>query len=345
MLGVGSKMVRGRKAIRLAASISKRSIVRAVKGTLGVVVLLAVSWHVNRTWKDLSGRGGLPTPRFEWVGVAIVLYLAGLGVLGFYFVRVMYASPSPVGVYAGERAYLVSHLGKYVPGKAMVVVLRVAMLASVGARAATAAFATLYETIVMMAAGGVVAFVGLWGRNSAVMPSGRSALSVPVPLGWMGLAVGLGLLVIVHPRVFPILSSLVRLPFPDLGRDALPRVSWRLLGEGLGLAALGWTLLGLSQVAVIRSLTPGGLPVSLWPSAIGAVALATVAGFLVAVAPGGLGVREWVLWTSLGSVIDADLAVVASLGLRLAWVAGEAAIALVLLAIPPSRLRTEATAS
>jgi hypothetical protein len=155
----------------------------------------------------------------------------------------------------------------------------------------------------------------------------------------------MGLLVIVHPRVFPILSSLVRQPFPDLGHEAMPRVSWRLLGQGLALAAVGWTLLGLSQVAVIRSLTPGGLPVALWPSAIGAVALATVAGFLVAVAPGGLGVREWVLWTSLGSVIDADLAVVASLGLRLAWVAGEVAIGLVLLAIPPAWPRTEATAS
>ena len=53
------------------------------------------------------------------------------------------------------------------------------------------------------------------------------------------------------------------------------------------------------------------------------MALATVAGFVVPISPGGLGVREWVLWTALASAIDRDLAVVAALVLRLAWVAGE----------------------
>jgi len=37
-----------------------------------------------------------------------------------------------------ERAYLIGHLGKYVPGKAMVVVLRVGLITPYGARAATA---------------------------------------------------------------------------------------------------------------------------------------------------------------------------------------------------------------
>ena len=56
---------------------------------------------------------------------------------------------------------------------------------------------------------------------------------------------------------------------------------------------------------------------------IASVALATVAGFAVPVSPGGLGVREWVLWTSLGSLIDQNLAVMAALALRLVWVVGE----------------------
>jgi uncharacterized membrane protein YbhN (UPF0104 family) len=88
--------------------------------------------------------------------------------------------------------------------------------------------------------------------------------------------------------------------------------------------------MGLSQVAVLygvryQGLTgPGGL------AAVGSVALATVAGFVVPVAPGGLGVREWVLWTSLGAALDHDWAVVASLTLRLVWVVAEVAAAFVL---------------
>ena len=45
------------------------------------------------------------------------------------------------------RAYVVSHLGKYVPGKAMVVVIRTALVVPFGARASTAAIATFYETL------------------------------------------------------------------------------------------------------------------------------------------------------------------------------------------------------
>ena len=52
--------------------------------------------------------------------------------------------------------------------------------------------------------------------------------------------------------------------------------------------------------------------------------------------PGGLGVREWVLWTALASAIDRDQAVVAALVLRLAWVIGEVLAAAILTVIRPA---------
>lgn len=323
----------------MAALGAKRSIGRAVKAVVGAAVLLAVSWHVGKTLVALNQRGGFPRLSIAWVTAAIVAYLLGLGAYALYYVRVMAASSTPIGLYAGLRAYVVSHLGKYVPGKALVVVMRVGLSVPAGARPATAAFATLYETLVMMAAGGFVAFAGLTLGSGAetvwVLPR---VGPVRVPLDLAGLVMGIGFLVLVLPPVFPRLSSLARMPFPDVGTDALPRVSYRLLSIGLLATLSGWLLLGLSQVAILRSMMPSGLPASLWPAVIGSVALATVAGFAVPVSPGGLGVREWVLWTSLGTVIDRDLAVVASLFLRLAWVAAEvAAGAVLLLATPRSR--------
>jgi uncharacterized membrane protein YbhN (UPF0104 family) len=91
----------------------------------------------------------------------------------------------------------------------------------------------------------------------------------------------------------------------------------------MALAVVGWTLLGLSQVAVLGMFGPGTMPRSSWPAVVASVALATVAGFVVPISPGGLGVREWVLWTALATSIDRDRAVVAALVLRLAWVVGE----------------------
>ena len=56
----------------------------------------------------------------------------------------------------------------------------------------------------------------------------------------------------------------------------------------------------------------------------------------VAVLPGGIGVREGVLMATLAPAVGADVAVVAALALRLAWVLGELLAAAVLtVARPP----------
>ena len=126
--------------------------------------------------------------------------------MGVFYERILQASATPVRLVPALRAYLVSHLGKYVPGKAMVVVMRAGMVVPFGARASTAAIATFYETLVMMAAGGLVAAVGF----AMAAGSGRVDLALP---GWgpvelpvyrlaalSGLGLGLAFLVVVLPR-------------------------------------------------------------------------------------------------------------------------------------------------
>ena len=125
-----------------------------------LVVLWAVARHVLRTWNDL--RDHSRSFHFEpgWLIGAGLLYLAGLLACGRFFELILRSSPTPVRLFPALRAYLVSHLGKYVPGKAMVVVVRAGMVVPFGARASTAAIATFYETLVMMASGGLIAAAG-----------------------------------------------------------------------------------------------------------------------------------------------------------------------------------------
>lgn len=294
-----------------------------VKAVLAVLVLWFVGRHVRRTWRDLHEHGESLHFAPEWIALAVVLYLAGLSACGCFFGRVMCASTTPLGYIPALRAYLISHLGKYVPGKAMVVVMRVGLTTPYGARRATAAFATLYETLIMMAAGGLIAALGF------ALP--------PAQLWAAGLGGGLGVafLVLVDPLVFPRMSRLISVPFPDVGADALPVITRRLLVEGLLWSLAGWILLGLSQVAVVRAVSTAGVATGLWPAVVGGVALATVAGFAVAVMPGGLGVREGVLMTALTPALGADRAVIAALALRLTWVLGELAAAAAFVLVRP----------
>lgn len=110
----------------------KRLTIATVKALIAVVVLWAVGRHVMRTWNDLVARW--VSLRFEpaWLVGSGVLYLAGLSAYGRFFERILHAGPTPVGLVPALRAYLVSHLGKYVPGKAMVVVVRAGMVVPFG---------------------------------------------------------------------------------------------------------------------------------------------------------------------------------------------------------------------
>jgi glycosyltransferase 2 family protein len=76
---------------------------------------------------------------------------------------------------------------------------------------------------------------------------------------------------------------------------------------------------------------------------LGAVALSYVAGFVVLIAPGGLGVRELILQETLapqfvpmlGTQTAAGLAVIIALLLRLCWTVAEIVVALALYFIHP----------
>jgi len=316
----------------------------AIKAIVAVVVLWAVGRHVLHTWNDLRREG--ISLRFDpgWLVGSGLLYLAGLAAYGRFFERILQASATPVRLGPALRAYVISHLGKYVPGKAMVVVVRAGLVVPYGARASTAAFATFYETLVMMSAGGIVAAIGFataTGSEPAPLKLpgwGPLHLSFYKLVALAGLGLGLGFLIVVLPVVFGRLARLVSLPIPGVGPEALPRLTAGLLVRGLSWSAAGWILLGFSQLAVVCAFDRAGaerlLALGLVPVVVAGVALATVAGFVVAVLPGGLGVREGVLMSVLAPALGTDASVVAALALRLVWVIAELVVAAVLIAWP-----------
>ncbi|MDR3620704.1 MAG: lysylphosphatidylglycerol synthase domain-containing protein [Paludisphaera borealis] len=314
----------------------RKRLILAVKVVVAVAVVWGVGRHVLRTWSDLKRHELVLQVSPAYLAVSGLLYLVGLTLCALFYDDVLKASPTPIPRLAAVRAYLISHLGKYVPGKAMVVVMRAGMSAQHGARGATAAIATFYETLVMMASGGLIAAAGFAMGGPSPLATVNlpvlGATSIPVfqlaSLGSLGL--GLGFLVVVWPSVFRRIALVASLPIPGAGPDALPRFTKRLMALGLARASLSWLALGLSQLAVVRGLTPWGYRelLATYPLVVASVALATVAGFVIAVFPGGLGVREGVLMYALGPALGVDLAVVAALVLRLVWVAAEFVAAL-----------------
>jgi hypothetical protein len=104
----------------------------------------------------------------------------------------------------------------------------------------------------------------------------------------------------------------------------------------MAIATVGWALMGLSLWMCVRGLVPepGELTFLAWVRCTAIIALAYAVGFIVLVAPAGVGAREFLLQVLLTPELAlvmpppaaAAVAVVVTLVLRLVWTAGEMAV-------------------
>ena len=220
------------------------------------------------------------------------------------------------------RAYYAGHLGKYVPGKAMVVVIRTALLHRVHVDSAIAAVSVFAETLTMMTVGALVAaLIIIWWFNTHT--------------GLLILAIALMLVsgIPTWPPVFRYLVRRLRVTVLQPKVEAALRgFTWRVMFLGWGANILGWSVMGLSLWAVLRSL-PMEAPLDpwyeLWPRLTASVSLAVVAGFL-SLLPGGLGVRELVLDELMAGRFGPVIALVSAVLLRLVWLLAELIVSAIL---------------
>jgi uncharacterized membrane protein YbhN (UPF0104 family) len=307
---------------------SRKRLWLAVKSALAVAIVAGVCVQFGTILRNPELAHHPFAFRVEYLLPAALLYLAAHTCWAAFWVRLLRSQGVPVAALVGLRAYFVSQFGKYVPGKVWVIGIRVAMLGAPGTKLAVGVTAT-YETLASMAAGALLGVLLL--PNLGVLPS--------VVSGNVVLLAGVAAL----PIVLGLLNRLaVRVAAKGRGPDAppLPSPPIRLLGQGLLHGACGWCLLGLSLGLVVRAVAPHPPPwdVPTYLGDLAAVALSYVVGFVVLVAPGGIGAREFVLQHALtrrfsgplDEPVAAGLAVVIALVLRLVWTVAEIIMALVL---------------
>jgi hypothetical protein len=327
-----------------------------LKLLLAAVIVVVVG---RRMYVDLRDYPQVWAARPGWLILSAVLYQVGIGFSGLFWYRLLHSLGQRPGLLASLRAYYISQLGKYVPGKAYAVVWRVDLIRSPGVRAGVAVQSTFYEVLVTMASGSLLAailFFALWPETGAGFDPVRlwgllmQEASESNGIG-KGLAVALALLLflppflVTLPPIFNRVVGRISLPFRKNG-EAPPHILFRTKLEGLLITSLGWFCMGVSVWALLKGL----LPESQLPPAtpelllriIAVNAVVYVAGFEILISPGGLGVREILLPLffvtilavgTVGAELNAALNVASGV-LRLVWTAAEVLMALAVWRLP-----------
>ena len=301
---------------------------------LGFVIVRAKQLWEQGTAGDVELHAG-------WLALAGMLYALGWLPSAWYFKALLSRMGDEIAWRPLLRAYYCGHLGKYVPGKALVPIIRGQMIANAGGRFRAGALAVVYDSIVFMGVGLEVTVALLPFLLPKELSKAPALLRVPAehPFGrWM----------LDHPMILPaVVLIIVLASLPLVGRvfafaatKLAPHESDRsmsrgidasLIGQGFIVFSIAWVIHGTSLWAVLRGV---GADVSIadLPTWTACIALPMTAGFIALFAPGGVGVREGVLIEVLKAqpAIDPRQAVAAAFALRLVGLLTEVVVAIVL---------------
>lgn len=273
-----------------------------------VVALAAAGYAVASDWGAiLAALHRLPLLN---VLLAVVVNVVYLGCTLASWRAVLTDLGSRLPLRAAIELFFVSQLGKYVPGGVwhMVAASELGLDRAIPRRRSVSAIAV--ATLVAIA-------TGLVAAAPLLVLAGR-----PIPeRGWLWLALPVALVLLV-PAV---LNRVLALAMRVLRREPLEHpMTARGTAAAVGWALVGWVVVGV-QVWLLG--LGVGLSRSSLPAVIGAYAVAWIAGFVVVVAPAGLGPRELVLGVLLAGALPAGSAVVLVLVTRVVQTVVDVAMA------------------
>lgn len=257
--------------------------------------------------------------RLPWLVLSGVFYGIGMLPSWWYWHISLVAMGQQPSWFRSCRAFFIGHLGKYVPGKALVVILRARYVSDEKVDATVAGVAVFVETLTLMAVGAMMA----------------SAILLFYVEHWELLVLAIGLMICSSvPTLPPLFRRVVGIVKNKSGNPELQKaidgISYSLMGRGWLAISFSWLLFGLSLWAAMRAIpTVHEVPWNSFPLLVATVSLAMVAGFL-SLLPGGAGVRELVVSSLLTPQFGMVIALSAAVILRLVWLVSELTISIIL---------------
>jgi glycosyltransferase 2 family protein len=273
---------------------------------LPVIVLACVGWYFYKKLDQPGLWNANLTPGIGWVLAAALVYLVAYIVWGLYYVILLNDQGAHAPTATGLRAYFISQMGKYVPGKILVIVIRVGMLRGIGITRTAVGIAAMYESLVWVGAGALVGIVllpdALWqGLQAQAAAQGNDLPNIH--RAWLILPVGLAPIGLVGLNRF-----VNRVNRWRKGADAkqLPRVKLHMVLFGLAFDALGWFILGGCLMLVLAGLQPSAeLSADEFWNLVSINGIAYVLGFIAFFMPAGIGVRDMALQLLLAVELQA----------------------------------------
>ncbi|GAA2989426.1 lysylphosphatidylglycerol synthase transmembrane domain-containing protein [Actinokineospora diospyrosa] len=275
----------------------RRVLILAVVG--GAVYYVVTRW--NEVWATLA-----TVPWWSAV-LSLLAVIAGVVVGAFSWRVVVNDLGSPVTRTRGAQIYLVSQLGKYIPGSVWAYVLQMELGKKVGiprARMFVSSLVQVGVSVVAMLTLGMIALPKMLDQNPRAV--------------WLYAALPISL-VALHPKV---MTWGVNLVLRVLRKQPLDhQLRWATIGKTLGLSVLSYVLFGAHLWALATASGTPDLGVLLL--CVGTVAIGLVAGLLFFIVPSGAGARDVLVALALAPTVGITAAAAFAVASRVMFTIAE----------------------
>ncbi|WP_412163949.1 lysylphosphatidylglycerol synthase transmembrane domain-containing protein [Curtobacterium flaccumfaciens] len=260
-------------------------VLTVVKWVAAVVALAFLVWSIARQWDAISRDFVRLDAGTIVLGVAATIVALVANMLSWR--AMMSASGFRVRLAAASSIFFVGQLGKYIPGGVWSIAAQAELGRAHGLQRTGSAVAALASMLVSMVTAAVVGIVAVLLASS----TGFATFWWLIPLIVVGF-------VCLTP---PVLGRLIAVAFRILRRPAQDTtLTWTGTVMSLVWSLVMWLAYGVQATLVLRVF--GADSPTLFPVAVGAYAVAWLVGFVVVIAPAGIGPREGILVLLLGSV-------------------------------------------
>ena len=292
----------------------------------GVGYVLYETWRDPRIWDEFRERGFQPLPA---VGGFMIMLATSMATAPMWL-AIYRGLGGTVGARDGFRIYLVSNLGKYLPGKVGHAAGRVVMLQEKGEPASIGVTSVLVELALSLLGAVIV-----------------SLMSIPLFLREQGLSEQLGFLTLVaflalpaglvglHPRVMGPVLKLGSRMLPGSASLSTDLPPYRTIIVLLLGYVLLWATMSLGLFVTAHAIYP--LAWEHLPAVAGVAAISYLFGLAVPFAPAGIGAREGLMTAMLQTMMPLPVAVVTSVLYRGVSVLAETASAMLAASLARAR--------
>lgn len=279
----------------MAKKIDKNAVLKIVKIAFGALAVIFIAWYFYKNRDEFSEK--IMSVDFGVFAVAVLFYFAYKLSLASLFHYITKINGCPISYGKALTAYLLSILGKYIPGKVFLLAARLTYYKEENAPLSKVTVCFFIENICTLLGAAMLFILSLFFFPNELLGKYR----------WLTILLIAAFFICIHPKIINAALKVIGKLFKKdleipMKYPQILRVVLMFIGN--------WLIVGFGFFMLVKSVNPAvGWNEMLFCA--GVYGISAIMGILAIFAPSGLGVREGIILAGLMLIMpESDAAVI-----------------------------------